>query len=60
LIEIEGDFREFLVADRSHPQSEEIYRVAKEIFLLSKLEDFVPNTSQFMNFHVYCDDLLTN
>ncbi|XP_059431102.1 pentatricopeptide repeat-containing protein At2g22410, mitochondrial-like [Corylus avellana] len=59
LIEIEGDFCEFLVADKSHPQSEEIYRVSNEMFLLSKLEDFVPNTSQFINFHVYCDVLLT-
>lgn len=39
LIEIDGDFIEFLVADESHPQSEEIYKVLDEIFLLSKLED---------------------
>ncbi|RDX79065.1 Pentatricopeptide repeat-containing protein, mitochondrial, partial [Mucuna pruriens] len=39
LIEIDGEFKEFLVADESHPQSEEIYRVLDEIFLLSKLED---------------------
>nr|KYP70645.1 hypothetical protein KK1_009871 [Cajanus cajan] len=40
LIEIDGEFKEFLVADESHPQSEEIYKVLEEIFLLSKLEDF--------------------
>ncbi|XP_061346363.1 pentatricopeptide repeat-containing protein At2g22410, mitochondrial-like [Gastrolobium bilobum] len=39
LIEIDGEFKEFLVADESHPQSEEIYKVLDEIFLLSKLED---------------------
>lgn len=40
LIEIEGKFKEFLVADESHPQSEEIYKVLDEMFLLSKLEDY--------------------
>ncbi|KAK7272779.1 hypothetical protein RIF29_13818 [Crotalaria pallida] len=39
LIEIEGEFKEFLVADVSHPQSEEIYKVLDEMYLLSKLED---------------------
>ncbi|TKY62506.1 Pentatricopeptide repeat-containing protein mitochondrial [Spatholobus suberectus] len=39
LIEIDGEFKVFLVADESHPQSEEIYKVLDEIFLLSKLED---------------------
>ncbi|KAK7396333.1 hypothetical protein VNO78_17256 [Psophocarpus tetragonolobus] len=39
LIDIDGEFNEFLVADESHPQSEEIYRVVDKIFLLSKLED---------------------
>lgn len=40
LIEIDGEFRQFLVADESHPQSEEICKVLDEIFLLSKLEDY--------------------
>ncbi|XP_019416171.1 PREDICTED: pentatricopeptide repeat-containing protein At2g22410, mitochondrial-like [Lupinus angustifolius] len=40
LIEIGGEFKEFLVADKSHPQSEEIYKVLDEMFMLSKLEDF--------------------
>ncbi|XP_050264598.1 pentatricopeptide repeat-containing protein At2g22410, mitochondrial-like [Quercus robur] len=44
LIEVEGEFYEFLVADGSHPQSEDIYRVLNEIFLLSKVEDSVPGT----------------
>lgn len=39
LIEIEGEFLEFLVADESHPQSEEIYKVLNEIYFLTKLED---------------------
>lgn len=39
LIEIDGEFKEFLVADESHAQSEEIYKVLDEIFLLSKSED---------------------
>ncbi|KAG5055232.1 hypothetical protein JHK85_007742 [Glycine max] len=39
LIEIDGEFKEFLVADESHTQSEEIYKVLDAIFLLSKLED---------------------
>ena len=38
LIEVGGEFKEFLVADESHPQSEEIYKVLDEIYLLSKLE----------------------
>ncbi|PNY05917.1 pentatricopeptide repeat-containing protein mitochondrial-like [Trifolium pratense] len=39
LIDIDGEFIEFLVADESHPQSEEIYKVLDEMLLLSKLED---------------------
>lgn len=39
LIEMEGEFKEFLVADESHLQSQEIYKVLYEIYLLSKLED---------------------
>ncbi|KAG4927995.1 hypothetical protein JHK85_054481 [Glycine max] len=39
LIEIDGEFKEFLVADESHARSEEIYEVLDEIFLLSKSED---------------------
>ena len=39
LIEVEGEFYEFLVANGSHPQSKEIYRVLNHLFLLSKLEE---------------------
>ncbi|KAJ0681420.1 putative tetratricopeptide-like helical domain superfamily [Helianthus annuus] len=38
-IEVEGEFHEFLVADKSHPKSENIYKVLGEIILLSRLED---------------------
>ncbi|PON96683.1 Tetratricopeptide-like helical domain containing protein [Trema orientale] len=41
LIEIQGEFHEFLVGDESHPQSKEIYRVLNNIFLLSNLEDYI-------------------
>ncbi|KAL5561590.1 hypothetical protein UlMin_031337 [Ulmus minor] len=34
-IELDGEFHEFLVADESHPQSKEIYKVLNEIFLVS-------------------------
>ncbi|XP_057438848.1 pentatricopeptide repeat-containing protein At2g22410, mitochondrial-like [Lotus japonicus] len=40
LVEVDGEFKEFLVADESHPQSEEIYKVLDEIFLSSELEDY--------------------
>lgn len=45
-IELDGKFHDFLVADESHPQAEEIYRVLKEILLVSNLEDYIPNISQ--------------
>lgn len=41
LIEVEGESHEFLVADESHPMSEEIYRVLKELTLLYKAEEKV-------------------
>ncbi|KAL3497949.1 hypothetical protein ACH5RR_040681 [Cinchona calisaya] len=37
-IEMEGKFHEFLAADETHPESEAIYEVLDEIFLLSKLD----------------------
>lgn len=37
LIEIEGEFHEFLVADTSHPQCKEVHRVVNELLLLSSL-----------------------
>ncbi|KAJ4951200.1 hypothetical protein NE237_028032 [Protea cynaroides] len=48
LIEVDGKVHEFLVADKSHPQSEEIYNILDEILLLLKSEGYVPNTSQLM------------
>ncbi|KAK9290955.1 hypothetical protein L1049_009135 [Liquidambar formosana] len=50
LIEVEGEFHEFLVADESHPLSEEIYEVLNEMILLSKLEDNVTNNFQMIDF----------
>lgn len=38
LIEVEGKFHEFLVADESHPESEAIYKVLAEILLFAKLD----------------------
>ncbi|KAK1435941.1 hypothetical protein QVD17_01714 [Tagetes erecta] len=38
-IEVEGELHEFLVADKSHPKSENIYKALTEIMLLSSLED---------------------
>nr|AYM00761.1 pentatricopeptide repeat protein [Salvia miltiorrhiza] len=43
LIEVEGEFHEFLVADESHPHSQAIYRVLDEIFLFSKLDSCTLN-----------------
>ncbi|XP_042490489.1 pentatricopeptide repeat-containing protein At2g22410, mitochondrial-like isoform X2 [Macadamia integrifolia] len=48
LIEVDGKIHEFLVADKSHPQSEEIYNILDEILLLLKSEGYVPNTSQLL------------
>ncbi|XP_009801512.1 pentatricopeptide repeat-containing protein At2g22410, mitochondrial-like [Nicotiana tabacum] len=41
LMEVDGNFYEFVVADDSHPQSRAIYRMLDEIMLLSKLEEYV-------------------
>ncbi|GKE17298.1 hypothetical protein Tco_1424875 [Tanacetum coccineum] len=38
-IELEGEFHEFLAADKSHSLSERIYKVLGEIISLSRLED---------------------
>lgn len=37
-VEVEGEFHEFLVADKSHPKSQIIYQVLGEITSLSRLE----------------------
>ncbi|PRQ26235.1 putative tetratricopeptide-like helical domain-containing protein [Rosa chinensis] len=38
LIEVQGQFHEFFAADKSHPQSEEVYRVLNEMYMFSKSE----------------------
>ncbi|XP_062095999.1 pentatricopeptide repeat-containing protein At2g22410, mitochondrial-like [Humulus lupulus] len=42
LIEIEGEFHEFLAGDDSHPRSKEIYKIINNILLLSDLRDYIP------------------
>ncbi|XP_011625801.2 pentatricopeptide repeat-containing protein At2g22410, mitochondrial-like [Amborella trichopoda] len=41
-VELEGKFHEFLVEDKSHPQSKEIYLILDEISEQLKLEGYVP------------------
>ncbi|XP_071701499.1 pentatricopeptide repeat-containing protein At2g22410, mitochondrial-like [Rutidosis leptorrhynchoides] len=47
-IEVEGEFHEFLVADKSHPKWKNIYKVLGEIILLSKLEE-ISDANLFMH-----------
>ncbi|GMH22576.1 hypothetical protein Nepgr_024419 [Nepenthes gracilis] len=42
-IEVEGKCHEFLVADKSHPQSKYIYKMLDEIFLVSKMVEHSQN-----------------
>ncbi|KAH0992195.1 hypothetical protein GBA52_003678 [Prunus armeniaca] len=56
LIEVEGEFHEFLAADKSHPQLEEIYKVLNEIYFFIRLECYLPNI--LMNIYAYGDDFL--
>jgi pentatricopeptide repeat protein len=39
IVEVEGQFHEFLAGDESHPQSEGIYNALDQLFAMSKLED---------------------
>ncbi|CAN1770946.1 Pentatricopeptide repeat-containing protein At2g22410, mitochondrial [Linum perenne] len=41
LIEIGGDFHEFLAGDTSHPESDGIRQALKDMFMLSKMEDSI-------------------
>ncbi|KAH0649194.1 hypothetical protein KY290_033257 [Solanum tuberosum] len=41
LIEVNGNFYEFVAADDSHPESQAIHKMLDEIILLSKLEEHV-------------------
>lgn len=47
-IEIDSFVHEFLVGDRSHPQSENIYEMLNEIDKLLDASGFVPNTSEVL------------
>ncbi|XP_058093997.1 pentatricopeptide repeat-containing protein At2g22410, mitochondrial-like [Magnolia sinica] len=55
-IEVDGRFHKFLVADKSHPLSREIYLILDGMFLELKLEGYVPNTSQLMGLKQVSDD----
>lgn len=48
LVELGNCFYEFVMGDRSHPQSEEIYVKLAEITKLLKLEGYVPHTSNVL------------
>ncbi|KAG5229292.1 pentatricopeptide repeat-containing protein [Salix suchowensis] len=39
MIELAGEFHEFLAGDESHPQSEGIYNALDQLYAMSKLED---------------------
>ncbi|KNA02663.1 hypothetical protein SOVF_216550 [Spinacia oleracea] len=38
-IEVEGDFHEFSAADDSHPKSKDIYKMLKDVFVMSNVEE---------------------
>ncbi|KAK9087930.1 hypothetical protein Syun_030324 [Stephania yunnanensis] len=50
-IEVEGKSYKFFVADLSNPQSELIYSLLDDMFLLLKLEGYVPDTSLHLLYH---------
>uniref|UniRef100_A0A803LTS2 Uncharacterized protein n=1 Tax=Chenopodium quinoa TaxID=63459 RepID=A0A803LTS2_CHEQI len=45
-IEVDGDFHEFSAADDSHPRSKEIYKLLKDIFVITNLEEDVVCSNQ--------------
>ncbi|KAJ9163133.1 hypothetical protein P3X46_022835 [Hevea brasiliensis] len=47
-IEVDNIFHEFLVGDKIHPQSKEIYKMLDEIDILLKKAGFVPDTSEVL------------
>ncbi|XP_010243118.1 PREDICTED: pentatricopeptide repeat-containing protein At2g22410, mitochondrial-like [Nelumbo nucifera] len=57
-IKIDGQSYEFLVADKSHTRSEEIYETLDVMLLWLKMEGYVPNTSQLMGLHEVNDAFL--
>ncbi|CAK9153271.1 unnamed protein product [Ilex paraguariensis] len=48
LIEVGGEFHDFLVADEAHQQSKDIYKVLNELILLSRLGDYASNTAELV------------
>lgn len=48
LVELRNRVYEFVMGDRSHPQSEETYAKLAEITKLLKLEGYVPNTANVL------------
>ncbi|KAL2928228.1 hypothetical protein RDABS01_001861 [Bienertia sinuspersici] len=38
-IEVEGDFHEFSAADDSHPRSKDVYKILKEMYVMSHIKD---------------------
>lgn len=47
-IEVDSVVHEFLVSDRSHPRSKDIYRMLDEIDTLLEMAGHVPNTSEVL------------
>ncbi|KAK9146127.1 hypothetical protein Sjap_006030 [Stephania japonica] len=50
-IEVDGKSCKFFVADKSNPQSELMYNLLDDMFLLLKLEGYVPDTSLHLLYH---------
>lgn len=48
LVEVGNSVHEFVMGDRSHPQSDEIYEMLEEITRLLKLEGYVPRTTNVL------------
>ncbi|KAG8382079.1 hypothetical protein BUALT_Bualt05G0039200 [Buddleja alternifolia] len=49
-IEVEGEFHDFLVGDESHPESEVIYKVVREILSFPKLDSLTLDSYHFDTF----------
>ncbi|XP_015573527.1 pentatricopeptide repeat-containing protein At2g22410, mitochondrial [Ricinus communis] len=60
LIEVEGQFHEFLASDKSHPLSEDIYKTLHGIYSLSKLVDYVPKTSGMIHLFLFSENCSTS
>ncbi|XP_077230689.1 pentatricopeptide repeat-containing protein At3g62890-like [Tasmannia lanceolata] len=53
-IEIESSIHEFVIGDRSHPRSKEIYEKLEELGMKLKLAGYVPNTNSVL--HDICEE----